>query len=262
MDIAVVISGVADPKWPLPADTSIASLQTHLSKHAALSPFDEAALELSLALRDAHADIRVVALVAGDEALARRVAGWRPDTLCRIDLDAVPRWDGIAVSAALALALAQQAPDATLVIVGREFGDFDDGTVPAALAGQTGRIALPLVLGVRRTDAGNGGATFDVLRQGNGGLERVALAGPALLAATNDPGNRLRHPLMKNVMLAKKAAIDVWSAPAPAASDRVQLESIHTATEPVRTTACQWLEGSPAQQAHALADWLVAEAQA
>jgi electron transfer flavoprotein beta subunit len=252
MDIAVLISGVADAKWPLPRELSVASLQTHAAHYAALSPFDEAALELALALRDADPAVRITALVAADEALARRVAGWRPDTIHRLDLDAIPRWDSGATAAALSQAVRELAPAASLVLAGREFGDFDDGSVPAGLARGIDAPYIPLVLSLARGEHG-----WWALRQAAGGLERVELPTNALLSATNDPGNRLRHPLMKNVMMSKKIALPVWRAQAPVQPAALRLEGVHPATAPARRAACEWLEGSPEQKARALAKTLL-----
>jgi electron transfer flavoprotein beta subunit len=257
MDIAVFISGVADPKWPLPQDISVASLQAHASRHAALSPFDEAALEISLALRDTDPDLRITAFVAADEALTRRVAGWRPDKVVRIDLEDVDRWDGGAVSTALWQAATQHAPDASLLLIGREFGDFDDGTVPAGLALKTARTFLTLALTVRMS-----AGVFEVLRQGAAGLERVRVSAPTLLSATNDPGNRVRHPLMKNVMVAKKAVFEVWRAPDPAAARSLKLDAVALAAAPARNADCQWIVGSAEEKARALALALNAAVQA
>lgn len=134
MEVVVLIRGVADPKWALPAELTPQALQAHASQHAALSPFDEAALELALKLRDCDPAVRVRTLVAGDEALARRVAGWRADAVHRIDLAGVPHWNAAAVANALSQAVGALAKDASLVLAGREFGDWDDGTVPSALA--------------------------------------------------------------------------------------------------------------------------------
>jgi electron transfer flavoprotein beta subunit len=255
MDIAVLISGVADPKWPLPHELSVASLQIHAARYAALSPFDEAALELALALRDANPDIRITTLVAADDALTRRVAGWRPDTVCRVDLETIARWDGAAVAVALAQALRERAPEASLVLVGREFGDYDDGSVPAALALALEMTYVPLALNVRRQAEG-----FAALRQGPGALERVQLSAPVLLGATNDPGNRLRHPLMKNVMLSKKAVFEVLQAASSAPCGVLRLDTVAPAQAPVRRADCEWLEGSPEQKARALAQVLMAAA--
>jgi electron transfer flavoprotein beta subunit len=257
MEIAVLISGVADPKWPLPREISLAALQGHGAEHASLSPFDEASLELALAIRDADPTVRITALVAAGTALTRRVAGWRPDAIHRLDLQAIAPWDGGAVAGALGQALGELAPSASLLLIGREFGDFDDGSIPAGLALGQDVAFLPLVLGLRRVDGG-----VAALRQTAGGLERAQLPSRALLSVTNDPGNRLRHPLMKNVMMAKKAVLPEWRATAAAQPAALRLEQVAAAAEPVRRSACEWLEGSSEQKARALAQALRAAVRA
>jgi len=257
MEIVVLACGVADPKWPLPPDLTLATLQAHATRYAALSPFDEAAIEIALSLRDTDPEVRITALVASDEPLVRSIAGWRPDTIHRVDLGAVPRWDAGAVAQALAAALGSLAPQADLVLVGREFGDFDDGAVPAATAHHAGLPYLPLVLRIEQVAGG-----WSALAQGSGGLERVRFTGRAMLSATNDPGNRLRHPLMKNVMLAKKAVFAPWKAPAPQATGDLHCEDLDAVAPPERNTACEWLQGTPAEKAHALARALTTAAGA
>jgi len=252
MDITVLISGVADPRHSLPKELTVDALQAHLARHGTLSPFDEAALELSLSLRDADPTVRVNVLVAADEALARKVLGWRPDALHRLEFGAIPRWDTDQVTRTLAQALQELAPQTSLVLTGREFGDFDDGSVPAGLARILGMPYIALALRLQ-----NDGGTRTALRQTLGGLERVCLPASTLLSSTNDPGNRLRHPLMKNVMMAKKATLPAWQAPAQTGEATLRLQRMAPTVDPVRRSACEWLEGSPAEKARALAKALL-----
>lgn len=257
MDVAVLISGVTDPRYSLPGDLSGGSLQLHVDSHSTLSPFDEAALGLCLSLRDADPEVRITALVASGEALARTVLGWRPDVLHRLDLGAIARWDNDLMARTLSVALRELAPQAALVLVGREFGDYDDGSVPASLAQLAGSPYIALALRLQRAQG-----TWSALRQATNGLERVQLPSPALLSVTNDPGNRLRHPLLKNVMMAKKAAVPVWQAAACSDTPKLCLQAMVTAAEPARHSACEWLAGSPEEKARALAKVLLAQARA
>jgi electron transfer flavoprotein beta subunit len=256
MEIAVLICGVADPKWPLPQDLSLASLQAHAAGHTALSPFDEAALELALKLRDHDPAARVVGLVAGDEAFARKVAGWRPDATHRIDLAETPLWDSAAVAAVLAQALQALVPQASLVLMGREFGDWDDGTIPAALAHAAHLPHVQLALALQPQ-----GEAMHALRQGSAGLERARVPQRALLSVTNDPGNRLRHPLMKNVMLAKKAAVPAWRAPDAPATAALGFDGVAPVAAAVRQGTCEWITGTAQEQARALAQLLAAQVE-
>lgn len=254
MHVLVLISGVADPKWPLPPAPDPAALRAHAAQYAILSPFDEAALELALKLRDADPAVTLAAVVAGPEPLARKVAEWRLDDVCRLDAAELAPWDACAFAAGLAQVLAPLAAPTQLILTGREFGDFDDGSVPALLGAQLGLPHVPLALAVQANARG-----LLVKRQRAALLEQVRLAGPALLSVTNDAQNRLRHPLLKNVMAARKLAIQTLPAAAPAAS--VTLTGTALATTPARSGNCRMLTGSVADQAAGLAELLLQERQ-
>ena len=249
MHVLVLLSGVADPKWPLPARPDAAALEAHATRYAVLSPFDEAALELALQLRDAEPATTIAALVAGPEALARKVAEWRLDRVQRLlPGDAAP-WDACAYAQSLAAAIGPLARDAGLVLTGREFGDWDDGSVPALLARALALPHFPLALGLDLADG-----LARVTRQRGVALERLRLAGPALLSVTNDARNRLRHPLLKNVMAARKLQID--ALPLPLAPATLQRTGLAPAAPPARAASCRMLDGSLEEQARALADML------
>jgi electron transfer flavoprotein beta subunit len=257
MHIAVLISGVADPRLPLPGNLSIESLQAHLAHHATLSPFDEAALELALSMRDADPEAHVTALVVASETLARKVLGWRPDVLHRVDLTPIDHWNFDRVADTLSQALQTLTPQASLLMMGREFGDYDDGSIPAGLARRMNVPYAPLVLRVQRMHG-----VASALRQASGGLEHIVLPARSLLSVTNDPGNRLRHPLLKNVMTAKRATLQAWLAPPSASTSTLQITAIDAATEPVRQASCVRLEGSAKEKARAMAQVLLEEVQA
>lgn len=252
MNILVLIAGVADPKWPLPATCDAGALQAHAGSHALLSPFDEAALELALKLRDADAGVTLHALVAGPESLARKVGEWRLDSVRRLAAGGAAAWDAPACAAALAGAVAAVAADAALVLAGREFGDFDDGAVAPLLARGLQLPHVGLAVGVAFQD----GSAW-VTRQRAGRIERVRLPGRALLSVTNDAQNRLRHPLLKNVMAARKLRIESVEAGAPAAT--VTLVALQPVVPAPRGSTCRMLQGSADEQAEALAQVLLQE---
>lgn len=252
MNVLVLISGVADPKWPLPPQPDGPLLQAHAARYALLSPFDEAALELALQLRDAQADTRISAVVSGPESLARKVAEWRLDQVQRLlPCDADPA-DARAFAAAVATTLAPLARDAQLVLTGREFGDWDDGSVPALVARNLRLPHFGLTLGLACIEG-----RLDVIRQRGALLERVHLDAPALLSVTNDVRNRLRHPLLKNVMVARKMPIGTLAlVHAPATLQRTGLTP---GAPPSRSAHCRMLSGTVEEQARALVELLRAE---
>jgi electron transfer flavoprotein beta subunit len=252
MNVLVLIAGVADPKWPLPHTCSLGHLQAHGDRYAVLSPFDEASLELALKLRDADPRVDIYALVAGPESLARKVAEWRLNVVRRFEAGELAAWDAVAFARGLARAAASVANEVSLVLMPREFGDFDDGAVPPLVAAALGLSYVGMAVAVRFE--GNGAW---VTRQRADRMERVRLAGPALLAASNDAHNRLRHPLLKNVMAARKLRIE--SVSASENGNRVDLAQLQPREQPKREAACRMLTGTPAEQCEALARVLLQE---
>lgn len=252
MNALVLIAGVADPKWPLPACADPGALYAHAERYAVLSPFDEAALELALKLRDAEPALAIRALVAGPESLARKVAEWRLDLVQRFAGGPVAAWDAAGFARALGAAAGTMAGEAAVVLTGREFGDFDDGAVAPLLARELQLPHLGLAVGVARQDG-----SLWVTRQRAGRVERVRLPGRSLLSVTNDAQNRLRHPLLKNVMAARKLGIASIAGPGHAAT--VQLARLAPALAPPRESACRMLTGSLGEQCEALAQVLLQE---
>ena len=249
MKVLVLISGIADPKWPLPVPLDGAALQSHAQRYAVLSPFDEAALELALKLRDADPAVAIHAVVAGPEAIARQVAGWRLDSVRRLPESGLQAWDAVGMARSLAQALGSLAREADLILLGREFGDLDDGSLPPLLARALDLPHVALAFAVQ----GDGSALW-VSRQRGGGMERLKLQGAAVLSITNDAGNRLRHPLLKNVMAARKLQFATLAAQPQAGS--VSLADLAPMEAAARQRSCQMLEGSAQEQARALAQML------
>src|SRR5690606_3564710 len=130
----VVLAGVADPRKPLaaPASGDWRDAMSGASVGFKLSPFDEAALETALKLRHAGTATRITAVVtdgANDIGLLRAVAALKPDDVCGAPGMEALRWDPLARARALARAL-DRFSDAQLVLIGREHGDTDDGSLP------------------------------------------------------------------------------------------------------------------------------------
>lgn len=244
MKIAVLIAGVHDPKWPITPEAAIGESQA--SEHRIMSPFDEAALEMALRIRDADPATQIAAHVGGGAAsmrIARTVAALNVPDVTTVALECP--WD----QTATARALAPLVSDADLILIGREFGDFDDGLVPALLA-QT--LALPF-FGRAQTVETLG--TIRLMREAGTHSETLHLAGRLVASVTNDRRTRLRKPLMKNVMQARQAAIGeraAASVPTPA----VLLDRLSMRLADRGQTDCALIGGTPEQQARVLAAML------
>lgn len=258
MHIAVMIAGIADPKRPLarPASGNWADIIDAPTTPFKLSPFDEAALETALKFRDRDPATVITAVVtdgSSDLTLMRSVAAYRIERVVGLCPPAAqrgnPAW--LARHAIEAIQLNEQPAD--LILIGREHGDMDDGMTAACLAEYWERPFVSQALQARRLD--DGLLRFDRISTDQD--ESIVLPAPACASISNDKNNRLRHPLMKNVMLAKQQQFTSITPQASGADITVAV----THCEPPETTArgqapCQMLQGPVGEQASALASYL------
>jgi len=257
MQVVVLLAGVVDPKWRL--DRLALRPGTELADESGLprrlSPFDEAALEIALKLREADPAVRVTTVLLGDagsDALLRGVAAFRPNRAFRFDTSGAALWDPRAAVGLLGLAVDAACERPDLVLIGREFGDGDDGVLPPALAEARGWRFCGLAHAVAI-----GGGMIAAQRIRGPREEVLRLPAPALVSITNDRHNRLRHPLMKNVMLAKRDPVEVVTPRAEAASRAVVACSLAVVPPPKRGAgACRVLSGPMEAQVAELAAYL------
>ncbi|AMO75991.1 electron transfer flavoprotein subunit beta/FixA family protein [Pseudomonas citronellolis] len=256
MKILILLAGVADIRFPLhPLSLDDGAVVEGAGARRLLSPFDEAALEVALKLRDAHPETRLEVLVLGGanaDNLMRVVAAFKPDRLQRLDLLPACLWDAPLTASQLASVLVREGSDAELVLIGREFGDLDDGGVPVLLASRLGRPLFALAQHAEWV-----GERVRLLRERGAREEWLTVAAPLLASVTNDKRNKLRHPLMKNVMEAKRLSFDGVTAEVPAVP--LALIELAAARAVQRGGDCRLLEGTAPVQARALLDWLKAQ---
>lgn len=254
MNVAVLLAGIADPKWPL-GDLAAGNAGTAGSAWPRiLSPFDESALEVALRLRDRRGDTKITTLLlsGGDaEPLARGVAAFRPDRLALLDAASLQVWDPRLLSAQLKAILAAEAPH--FVLLGREFGDCDDGALAPCLAEQLG---WPYAGMIQQIEWAEGG--LRLMRERCGFEEWIALRAPLVASVTNDRRSRLRHPLMKNVVAARRATFVPVAAPPETEPSRVALRRIAPASEHGPRSACRFLDGTSEERIAELAGFLEA----
>src|SRR6478752_2807256 len=181
MRIAVAIAAVLDPKWPIELDGE--GRPQLRPDRLILSPFDESALEIALRLRDLDPEHVSISAIVTAEKIARVVAAFRIGDIAILDLPFEVGCDAGSTAAALAGALDGQAD---LVLIGREYGDCDDGAVPPLLARLLDRPFFGRVQDVKADDG--------LLRQSQDEEEVVGLTAPILCSVTNDRRNRLRKP--------------------------------------------------------------------
>ena len=256
MNVLVLLAGIADPKWPLGFAPGGAADAGAVGGGPArvLSPFDEAALELALKLRDDQPETRITAGVLDSreaDPLLRTAAGLRPDEVFGIAADTLEQWDARVLSLQLRSVVLGRSTAFELVLVGREMGDRDDGTLPACLAERLGWRFAALAQQIEAA-----GDSVRVTRERGSVEESIALDTPLVVSVTNDRRNRLRHPLIKNVMAARRSVFPVVRAPPADETASLSLQAVAALAPAVRSSSCRFLEGAPAVQAVELARYL------
>ncbi|PRB81394.1 electron transfer flavoprotein subunit beta [Pseudomonas sp. MYb185] len=260
MNILVLLAGVADSRYPL-HEVGLDNGQVRESGQSRriLSPFDEGALELALKLRDQHDDCRIEVLVLGgsnQDNLLRTVAAFKPDRLRCLQLQPYCPWDARLSSEQIGQLLRGEGQQPDLLLIGREFGDLDEGGLPVMLAA---RLGLPLFSLTQYAEWQNG--QLSLLRERGTSQQWHRPQGALVATVTNDRRNKLRHPLMKNVMMAKKMSFDTVIAQAePSAA--LALEQLLPAREVQRGGNCRMLDGDVNSQAAALLAYLQGGKQA
>lgn len=258
MRVLVLLAGILDPKRPLlRVSVDVATHEVVSGLPSTLSPFDDAALEVALKLRDATPALRIDAALlssggdrAADEALARQVAAQRMDGVFLLQAVAGQRWDHRRLAAGLGGWIRALDPAPGLVLIGREFGDRDDGTLAAALAEA---LARPLFAQASAVDVVEGRSVL--VRSTVDGDELAGIDVPLVASITNDRGNRLRHPLMKNVAAARRMNFAIVNLPAAGQAGVVPVSAALVERD-ARAVAGRRLEGSLDARVAALAGYL------
>jgi len=249
VNVAVLLAGIVDPKAPL-QDLHLEASGVVAGDEKfprVLSPFDEAALELALQLRDADSAVKITAFVLGgaqNEQMLRVVAAFRLDGVFGVDCPPTHRWDVSQLARTLKNALDATATQPELVLIGREFGDCDDGALPSYLAEAWGWRFAGLAQEVARKDKAL------MFRRGRGEVDEwLTLPAPAVASVTNDKSNRLRYPLLKNVMAAKHATFTVISSLETAAPPRLSPSAVKLSAPSLRErSGCRMLAGQVESQ--------------
>jgi electron transfer flavoprotein beta subunit len=255
MKIVVLLAGVADIRFPLHSISlsSQATIDEQGSPRRVLSPFDEAALEVALKLRDACTTTQVDVLLldgANSENLMRSVAAFRPDSLQCLELKPFQLWDARQTAAQICGLLERDYGGHELVLVGREMGDLDEGSIAVLLARRLGRLQFAMAQFGQWQ-----GEQLWLMRERGTCEEWLKVDQPLLASVTNDRRNKLRHPLMKNVMQAKRMTFSHVAASAPMRAG-MTLSQLQAAPVIPRIGQCRLLNGDVGQQAKALACWL------
>lgn len=257
MHVVVLIAGILDPKRPLskPASGDWKDILHVPGTPFKLSPFDEAALETALKLRDKNPDTFITAIVtdaANDLSLMRSVAAYRIDQV--LGLLPPPEEKGNPAWLAKHLGQMPELADrpADLTLIGREHGDLDDGMTPSYLAAAMQQPFIALTLTIQQQNDGQllfykSGSTHD---------ETISAPIPVFASISNDKSNKIRHPLMKNVAMAKQLKFQIISGSGNGRQATILTEASPPSDSLRGTTPCHMLTGTIQEQVKALAAFL------
>ncbi|MCK6505907.1 electron transfer flavoprotein subunit beta/FixA family protein [Myxococcota bacterium] len=170
-----------------------------------INPYDEFAIEEALRLKEAGKATEVLLLTVGNKDVEQRLRdalAMGADRAMRLDDPGFVGSDPLGV--ARILAAAAKAEGVQLVLGGKQAADDDNGQVPIMVAELLGWAHVGVV-----TKLEIAGETFKAWRASGGGAQDVVEGAlPAVITA--DKGlNEPRYASLKNIMMAKKKAIEV-----------------------------------------------------
>ncbi len=216
-----------------------------------IDQFDEIALEVALQYR-ARFGGEVRALTVGPEEadeVLRHALAMKADhaTLVR-------RGNNNVSTAELLCAGVKHHGGAAIVLCGRTSSGNGTGQTGPALAEHLG---LPFIANIVHIEGGEHG--WLCRRETTAGYEVLKVTTPFVASVTNASSNIPRALAMKDVMLAHRAAMDMLDADALCPStDATITQPLRVLRRyvPVMERSCQRIEGTPQEQARALAQYI------
>jgi electron transfer flavoprotein beta subunit len=224
-----------------------------------VSPYDEYAMEEALKLREAKGGTVRVVSVGKDAAVAvlRKCLAMGADEAFLVKDDSPETYDGLRTARIIARAVERKFAGTDLLLFGKQSVGADNSQVPAMVAELLG---LPQATVVTKLEVE--GTSAMALREIEGGMEKVALALPAVVTAQKGL-NEPRYETLKGIMAAKKKDIPVIKLEELGLSpDELTSQVEVTGLDvPTQRQAGRILKGDPAETARELVHLLRAEAK-
>ena len=224
-----------------------------------VSPYDEYAMEEALKLREAKGGTVRVVSVGKDEAIAvlRKCLAMGADEALLVKDDSPETYDGLRTARIIARTVERKFAGTDLLLFGKQAVGTDNSQVPAMVAELLG---LPQATVVTKLEVEGTSAT--ALCEIEGGMEKVALALPAVVTAQKGL-NEPRYETLKGIMAAKKKDIPVVKLEELGlGSDELASQVEVTGLDvPAPRQAGRILKGDPAETARELVRLLRTEAK-
>ena len=212
MHIAVCVKQIPDPETPasvLRMDARTRRIIFPPGQPLTINPFDEQAVEAALRIRDKFsATVKITAITMGGDGarpVLKHALAMGADEGVLITDPALDGIDNFQTAVALAKAI-QKVGEFDLILMGRAAADWDMGVVPTGVAQILG---VPVVTLAKGIEANGGKLTVD--RVLDDGFQQVEVSTPAVISISNEFGEP-RYPQLRQIMLAAKKTVQVWSA--------------------------------------------------
>jgi electron transfer flavoprotein beta subunit len=211
VNIIVCVKQIPDPETPAASfkvDEAAKKVIPAQGIAPVVNPFDPQATEAALRLKDATGGGKVTVISLGADsardAIKHALAMGADEGVLLSD----PSFDGIDnFQTAVALSKAiEKVGEYDLILTGRSAADWDMGVVPAGL-GQL--LGIPVVTIAKAIESD--GSSVKVERVLDDGFQSVEAPLPAVVSVSNEFGEP-RYPQLRQIMLAAKKTVQVWSA--------------------------------------------------
>ncbi len=211
MNIVVCVKQIPDPETPasqFAVDEAAKKVIPAQGIAPVVNPFDPQATEAALRLKDAAGEGTITVLSLGEEsardAIKHALAMGADEGVLLTD-PAFAGIDNFQTAAALAKAI-EKIGDCDLVLLGRAAADWDMGVVPTGVGELLGLPVVTIAKGIEAE-----GSTLTVQRVLDDGFQTVQVDLPAVVSVSNEFGEP-RYPQLRQIMLAAKKTVQVWSA--------------------------------------------------
>ncbi len=211
MNIVVCVKQIPDPETPasqFAVDEAAKRVIPAQGIAPVVNPYDPQATEAALRLKDAAGEGKITVISLGEDsardAIKHALAMGADEGVLLSDPD-FENIDNFQTATALARAI-EKVGDVDLVLMGRASADWDMGVAPLGVAEQLG---IPCVTIAKSMELD--GDTLTVERVLDDGFQTVEVDTPAVVSISNEFGEP-RYPQLRQIMLAAKKTVQVWSA--------------------------------------------------
>ena len=211
MNIIVCVKQIPDPETPASSfrvDEAAKKVIPAQGIPPVVNPYDPQATEAALRLREAAGGGKITVVSLGPDsardAIKHALAMGADEGVLLRD-DAFEGIDNFQTALALAKAI-EKIGEYDLILMGRAAADWDMGVVPMGVAMLLG---IPCVSIAKAIEAVDG--KVRVIRVLDDGFQTVEAPLPAVVSVSNEFGEP-RYPQLRQIMLAAKKTVQVWSA--------------------------------------------------